>query len=215
MLYLILMLAAAAMVALYKFLPNRKIFICLCSVLVIVFCASAVIQIQRSQQEVISRTEIENIRQQQKIFSDWYAAYQKDIEHLDRNWQLFYSIVESLKTAEIYEFSTYEQLEELELDALDEQAKIHSFKVPADLSLECSELIWEIIKKTRAYVDAQTKTISAVRKAAAPENFKDLKSLNRAIKDITIRESPAGLFTATEVAAIREILVVPGEGVER
>lgn len=212
MLYLIFILASAALIALYKFLPNRRIFIYFCATLAIVFCISAYIQMQFNQQETYSRAQIENIREQQKIFGEWYAAYQKDIDHLDRNWQLFYSLIENLKTAEIYELSTYEQLSELEADALDEQKKIHALKVPYNLNVEYSAILREIIKKTQIYVDAQTRTISAVRKAANPENFRDLKILNRIIKDITIRESPAGLFTASEVAAIRESLI---EGVER
>ena len=215
MLYVIFILAAAALIALYKFLPNRRVFIFLCATLTIVFCISAFIQIRNSRQEVISRAEIEHILKQQKIFGDWYAAYQKDIDHLDRNWQLYHRIIETLKTDEIYELSTYELLEELEMDALEEQEKIHALKVPDDLDLESAALLSVIIKKTCNYVDAQTKIISTVRKAADPENFKDLKTLNRIIKEITIRESPAGLFTASEVAAIREMLIVPGEGVER
>lgn len=215
MLYILFALAIMALIALYKFLPNRKIFICFCSTLVIVFCISAFIQINNSRNEVISRAEIEDILTQQKIFGDWYAAYQKDIDHLDRNWQLYHSIIESLKTAEVYEYSTYEQLLELEEDALEEQEKIHALKIPNDLDSEHAILLNEIIRKTRLYVDAQTKTISAVRKAADPENFEDLEILNKFIKDITIRESPTGLFTAAEVAAIRENLAVPGEGVIR
>ena len=112
MIYLIFILAAAALIALYKFFPNRRIFVYFCATLAIVFCISAYIQMQFNRQEVVSRAQIENIRLQEKIFGDWYAAYQKDIDHLDRNWQLFYSLVDSLKTAEfyeLYEFSTYEQ----------------------------------------------------------------------------------------------------------
>ena len=208
MVYLVFILTAAALIALYKFLPNRKLFIFLCATLTIVFCISAFVQIRNSRQEVYSRAEIEHIRQQQKIFGDWYAAYQKDIDHLDRNWRLFHSIIETLKTEEIYELSIYEQLQELESDALDERAKIHALKVPEDLDLESAALLSEIIKKTQNYIDAQTKTISAVRTAANPENFKDLLTLNKKITDITVRESPAGLFVAVEVAAIREILIV-------
>ena len=208
MVYLVFILTAAALIALYKFLPNRKLFIFLCATLTIVFCISAFVQIRNSRQEVYSRAEIEHIRQQQKIFGDWYAAYQKDIDHLDRNWRLFHSIIETLKTEEIYELSIYEQLQELESDALDERSKIHALKVPEDLDLESAALLSEIIKKTQTYIDAQTKTISAVRTAANPENFKDLPTLNKKITDITVRESPAGLFVAVEVAAIREILIV-------
>lgn len=213
MFYFIVIVGAVALFALYKFLPNRKIFIFFCATLVIVFCVSAIIQMRYNKEEVVSRAEIEEIRHQQQIFSEWYAAYQKDIDHLDRNWQLYHSIIKSLKTAEIYELSTYEQLLELETDALEEQAKINALKVPAGLNEEYAVLILEIIKKTQNYVDAQTKTISTVRMAADPVYFTDLKNLNAIIKNVTIRESPAGLFTATEIAAIREMLVVPGEEV--
>lgn len=213
--YLIFLSAAAALFALYKFLPNRKIFLYFCATFWIIFCISAFVQSQRNEAETVSRAQIEETLQQQQIFSEWYADYQKEIDHLDRNWQLFYSIIANLKTAEIYELSTYEQFSELELDALDEQKNIQALQVPKNLNQEYSELILEIIKKTQSYVDAQTKTISAVRMAADPEHFKDLKILNRVIKDIIIRQAPAGLFTATEIAAIREMLTVPGEGVEQ
>ena len=214
MIYIILIAGIAALIALYRFMPNKKVFICFCATLIIVFCGSAFIQMRYSEEEVISRAQIEDIREQQQIFVDWYAAYQRDIDHLDRNWQLYHSIIKGLKTAEIYELSTYEQLSELEADALEEQAKIHALKVPEDLDLESAALLSEIIKKTQNYVDAQTKTISSTRMAADPAKFLDLKNLNRIIKDLIIRESPAGLYTATEIAAIREMLVVPGEGVE-
>jgi len=213
--YLIFLSAAAALFALYKFLPNRKIFLYFCATFWIIFCISAFVQSQRNEAETVSRAQIEETLQQQQIFSEWYADYQKEIDHLDRNWQLFYSIIANLKTAEIYELSTYEQFSELELDALDEQKNIQALQVPKNLNQEYAELILEIIKKTQSYVDAQTKTISAVRMAADPEHFKDLKILNRVIKDIIIRQAPAGLFTATEIAAIREMLTVPGEGVEQ
>ena len=215
MIYLIFVLAVATLIALYKFFPNRRIFVYFCATLAIVFCISAYIQMQYSQAEVVSRAQIENIREQQKIFGYWYAEYQKDIEHLDRNWQLYHSIIETFKTEEIYDLSTYEQLLELETDALEEQQKIHALKIPRDLNYECAVLLAEVIKKTRSYTDAQTKIISEVRMAAEPENFRDLKILNEVIREITIRESPAGLFTATEIAAIRENLIVPGEGVAR
>ena len=211
MIYVLPVITAAALFALYKFLPNRKTFVYFCAALLAVFCISAFIQGLRSQQAVIDRVQAEEIRQQQKIFSDWYAAYQKDIDHLDRNWQLYHSLVETLKRAEIYELATYEQLSDLEADALAEQNHLHALSVPYGLDEECHALILEIIRKTHAYADAQTKTITAARAAANPETVTSLAALNRRIKDITIREAPAALFTAPEIAAIRKKLTVPGE----
>ena len=214
MTYVLFSVAAVILILLYRFLPNRKIFIYFCVLLIFVFGASAFFQYKLSQEQMITREQIEEIRAQQKIFADWYAAYQKDIEQLDRNWQVYYQIVETLKSAEIYEYATYEQLRELEWAAVDEQVKIYNLNVPPELDAESHELLAQVIQKTKIYSDAQVKVISTVCTAANPEgveNF-DLQALNKKIKDITIRESPAGLFTATEISAIRDKLIVPGEG---
>ena len=197
MIYVLPVIAAAALFALYKFLPNRKSFIYFCGALLGIFCISAFVQGLRSQQALINLAEMDEIRAQQK--------------NLDHNWQLYHSLVETLKNADVYELSTYEQLSDLETDALAERAHIHALNVPYGLDEECSAAILEIIRKTGAYVDAQTKTISAARAAANPDAFINLYALNRRIKDITIRESPAGLFTAAEISAIREKLTIPGE----
>lgn len=214
MIYILSIIGVLILAALYRFFPNKKIFTYFCFLLIIVFCVSAFIQYKTSEQRIMTREQIEEIRLQQNIFGNWYAEYQKDIEVLDRNWQLYYQIVESLKTAEIYEYSTYEQLQDLKLSAVDEQLKIYDLEVPKELDDECHILLAEVIKKTKIYSDAQVKIISAVCGAANPDNSEnfDLQVLNKFIKEITIRESPAGLFTAKEISEIRDRLTVPGEG---
>ena len=205
MLYGLSLIAVIALFALYKFLPNKKIFPYLCIALLIVFAASAFIQ-NRHSKEVMTRAQIEELQARQKIFGDWYADYQKDINQLDRNWQRYYSIIDTLKTAEIYEYTTYEQLIDLERETIDEQLHIHELTVPSELDEESSELLLRVITKTKTYADAQAKTISLARQAANPAGVTDLNAMNKRINEITIRESPAGLFTATEIAAIRDIL---------
>ncbi|MBR6012219.1 MAG: hypothetical protein IK062_00375 [Selenomonadaceae bacterium] len=214
MIYILSIIGVLILAALYRFFPNKKIFTYFCFLLIIVFCVSAFIQYKTSEQRIMTREQIEEIRLQQNIFGNWYAEYQKDIDALDRNWQLYYQIVESLKTAEIYEYSTYEQLQDLKLSAVDEQLKIYDLEVPKELDDECHILLAEVIKKTKIYSDAQVKIISAVCSAANPDNSEnfDLQVLNKFIKEITIRESPAGLFTAKEISEIRDRLTVPGEG---
>ena len=214
MIYILSIIGVLILAALYRFFPNKKIFTYFCFLLIIVFCVSAFIQYKTSEQRIMTREQIEEIRLQQNIFGNWYAEYQKDIDALDRNWQLYYQIVESLKTAEIYEYSTYEQLQDLKLSAVDEQLKIYDLEVPKELDDECHIILAEVIKKTKIYSDAQVKIISAVCSAANPDNSEnfDLQVLNKFIKEITIRESPAGLFTAKEISEIRDRLTVPGEG---
>ena len=189
----------------YKFLPNKKIFPYLCLALLIVFILSAFIQ-NRYKNEVMTRNQIENLQNQQKIFGEWYLEYQKDINSLDRNWQRYYGIVETLKTAEIYEYTIYEQLIELESETLAEQKRIYALKVPEELDKETAEFLKKVIEKTKTYADAQVKTISLARQAANPAGFKNLDAMNKRINEINIRETPAGLFTATEIAAIQDIL---------
>ena len=92
----------------------------------------------------------------------------------------------------------------LEQEAIDEQIKIHMLAAPLSLSEESRAPVEEIIRKTQHYVDAQTRTIILSEKATVPPV--ELESLKLRLHDIMIRESPEGLFTAQEVAAIRAAL---------
>lgn len=157
MTYIFFAIATAGLVALYKFFPNKKIFAYFCLLLVIVFGVSVFLTSRQTSREKFTRAQIEEIRHQQKIFGDWYAEYQKDIDQLDRNWQLYYNIIDGLKSAEIYEYSTYEQLKDLEREVVDEQIKVHNLTAPPELDENCRQLLNEVIKKTQAYADAQAK----------------------------------------------------------
>lgn len=205
MLYVIFIVAVAALMALYFFLPNKKVFPYLCGALFAVFVVSALIKDYYSN-TVMTRAQIEELQIRQKVFGDWYANYQKDINRLDLNWQRYYGIVDTLKTAEVYEYLTYEQLVDLNRETIEEQKHIHSLKVPQELDEECGELLASVIKKTKTYADAQAKTVSLTMQAANPATVTDLNAMNKRIHEIIIRESPAGLFTAPEIAAIRNLL---------
>ena len=193
------------LIVIYKFLPNKKIFPYLCVSLTIVFFISAFIQ-SSYKKEILTRAQIEDLQNRQKIFGEWYAEYQKDINNLDRNWQRYYGIVETLKNAEIYEYTLYEQLNEVEREAVNEKEKIYKMSVPNELDEKSAEFLKIVVEKTKIYADAQVKTISLTRQAANPAGFKNLNSLNKRINEINIRESPAGLFTAKEIAEIRDNL---------
>ena len=205
MFYGLLIAAAVALIALYEFLPNKKFFPYVCGAVIVIFGASAFIKDYYGN-TVMTRAQLEEFQLQQKIFGEWYADYQNDINSLDRNWQRFYNIVETLKTAEVYEYSTYEQLLELEKETLDEKNRIDALTVPPELNEECRDHLSSVIVKTKTYADAQVKTVSLTRQAANPATVTDVNRMNRRINEITIRETPAGLFTASEISAIRDIL---------
>lgn len=207
MIYALLIVAGVALALLYKFSPTRKGFMIICTLLIVVFSASAFIHGLQIQQEKITREQLEDLLERQKIFGDWYAAYQKDIESLDRNWQLYHNILDGLKTTEPQNFNAeaiYLRFKELERESIDEQLKIHQLNPPPTLDKENQDLVAVVIKKTQHYVDAQTRTITLSAQAATPPI--DLEVLRLRLQDIMIRESPEGLFTAQEISAIRAAL---------
>ena len=207
MIYIVFIaVAVVALAVLYKFSPTRKSFLLICTLLIVVFGASAFIHGRQVQQEV-TRAQLEDLQARQKVFGEWYAAYQKDIDRLDRNWQLYHNILESLKTIDEQSFNAeaiYLRLREVEQEYLDEQIKIHQLSAPPELDRENRELVDAMINKTQRYVDAQTRTLTLSAQAANPPV--ELENLKLRLHDIMIRESPEGLFTAQEISAIRAAL---------
>ena len=207
MIYLLTVAAAVALVVLYKFLPTRKNFAIICAVLIVVFGVSAFVTNRQAQQEEISRAQREELQARQKIFGDWYASYQRDIDSLDRNWQTYHNIIDGLQTVDADSFNAealQQRLHELEQESLDEQIKIYGLTAPQSLDEQSRAQVDEIIRKTKDYVDAQTRTISL--SVGAAKSIAELEPLKLKLHDIMIRESPEGLFTAPEVAAIRAVL---------
>ena len=207
MIYILFIAATVALALLYKFMATRKNFFVICAVIVVVFGVSAFFHSRQVQQEEISRAQLEELHERQKIFGEWYASYQRDIDSLDRNWQTYHNIVDGLQTMDEDSFNAeaiYLRLKELEQESLDEQIKIYGLTAPQLLDEESRTLVENVIRKTKDYVDAQTRTISLSVKAA--QSVTELETLKLKLHDIMIRESPEGLFTAQEISAIRAIL---------
>ncbi|MBR1805716.1 MAG: hypothetical protein IJ774_04925, partial [Selenomonadaceae bacterium] len=163
MIYLLTVAAAVALVLLYKFLPTRKNFVAICAVIVVVFAVSAFVTTRQAQREEISRAQLEELQARQKIFGDWYASYQRDIDRLDRNWQTYHNIVDGLQSVDADSFNAealHLRLRELEQESIDEQIKIYGLNAPQSLDEQSRAQVDEIIRKTKDYVDAQTRTIS-------------------------------------------------------
>ena len=207
MIYALIIAAGVTLALLYKFSPTRKGFMIICTLMLVVFSVSLLIHGRQVRQEQITRAQLEDLLERQKIFGDWYAAYQKDIDRLDRNWQLYHNILDGLKATDAQSFNAeaiYLRLKELESESFDEQLKIHMLSPPPALDSDNRYLVEVVIKKTQRYVDAQTRTITLSAQAATPPV--DLEILQARLQDIMIRESPEGLFTAQEISAIRAAL---------
>lgn len=207
MIYLLAIAAGVALMLLYKFSSTPKNFIIICTLVISVFGASAFIRIQQLDREQITRAQMEELQAQQKIFGEWYAAYQKHIDRLDRNWQSYHNIIDGLQSVDAQTFNaeaTHVRLKDLEQDAIDEQVKIHMLTAPQALDSDKRALVDALIEKTQLYAEAQTRTISLSENAAT--SIVDLDTLRLRLHDIMIRESPEGLFTAQEISAIRAAL---------
>ena len=207
MIYVIFIAATIALALLYKFMATRKNFFVICAVIVVVFGISAFFHGRQVQQEEISRAQLEELHERQKIFGEWYASYQRNIDSLDRNWQTYHNIIDGLQTMDAESFNAeavYLRFKELEQESIDEQIKIYGLTAPQLLDEESRTLVETVIRKTKDYVDAQTRTISLSAKAA--QSVTELETLKLKLHDIMIRESPEGLFTAQEITAIRDIL---------
>ena len=197
-------IAVVSIAVLYKFLPNRKVFMWLCLALIATFAIAGVVTRTRQEQETISQTEINALQGQQQAFTKWYTQYQREIEQLDRNWQVYHNTIESFTAEGIELEQLQERLGDLETEARIEQVQIYTLKVPEGLGDECNLLTEQILKKTRDYADAQTQTIALSKATTETEGFISVPHQEQVqlLQDIIIREAPAGLFTATELSEI-------------
>ena len=156
MLEIILLTAALiSIVVLYKFLPNRKVFFYFCASMVLMFCAGAIFGLQAKSDDSIDEAQRDNLLRQEKFFIDWYSSYQKDIEQLDRNWQLYHSIVDGYKENKSDLAGTYGRLTELEREVLLEQIHIHTLQPPPELDTRRSSTSTRRRKRYRKRVKRQ------------------------------------------------------------
>ena len=151
------------------------------------------------------------LQQQQQAFTNWYSEYQKDIDRLDRQWQLYHNIIDNFTADNIDVDTMYEQLADLETEAHIEQVHIYTLKVPPEAGEQCGQWIEAILKKTQHYTDAQAQTIAMSKAVIDTESFTNSTHSEQAhlFQDIIIREGPIGLFTANELSAILNYFTLP------
>ena len=208
-------IAVVLLALLYHYIPSRKIFFAfffvLCAASAIVFFAWP--SPHRNGDAVISQEMREERQQQQQIFAGWYKDYQKDIEDLDRNWQRYHKILADFKADIISIQTAYLRLSQLEKDSQALDTRIASRTPPLALNDTCYDQSIELVRKARAYAEAQHRAIALTRAAADPANLRtdDQEEQSRMLQAVMIRESPPALFIADEIAAIRNYLALPEE----
>ena len=210
-LYILVIAAIILLALLYRYLPSKKIFVCFCLCLA---AAGAIVyhcwSIPPTEPVVMTEAERYELQQQQQIFADWYVGYQRDIDELDRNWQWYHHIIEDFKEDNISIQTAYVRLSQLDQDSQKIRERIEHNAPPIALNDGCYDLLIEVMKKTTAYANAQYRTIVLTKAAADPARLRtnDQAEQSRLLQSIMIRESPVGLYTAKEIAAIREYLSI-------
>ena len=211
--YVLLILAAILAYLLYRHVPNRKFAIFFCLALLAAAGLFFFSYQAKPASPVMSPEAKAEVQHQQQIFSDWYTGYKKNIDQLDYNWQLYHHILDDFKADNISIQTTYVRLTQLEGDAAQLRDTLTKLEPPGELNDENYALTTTVIQKTRDYAEQQYKAIHATREAADPSRLLSNRQeeQSRRLEEIMIMESPTGLFTATEIASLKDNLTVPDE----
>ena len=105
------------------------------------------------------------------------------------------------------------RLKQLEEEEKALAAAIAENKPPLELHDACYDLTASIHQKTKAYAEAEQNAITLTRAASEPRFLPsdDQEEQSRALQTVMEKESPAGLFTASEITQIQDLLTLPEE----
>ncbi len=187
-----------------RFFPRRGIFAIFCFVLL--GAGVVLFMTQEEKTAPMTAAEREHISEQQGMVVDWYTEYQGLIDQMDYNWQQYHRILSDFDADVIDLTTAWERLDELDGAALSTLDALMRMEPPLALDDENYDLVTTIILKTRTYATEQRQTIRHTADIADPE--KQLTEVqeeqSRRLRDVMRSESPAGLFTAKEILALRD-----------
>lgn len=187
-----------------RFFPRRGIFAIFC--LVLLGAGVVLFMTQEEKTAPMTAAERDHISEQQGMVVDWYTEYQGLIDQMDHNWQQYHRILSDFDADVIDLTTAWERLDELDGAALSTLDALMRMEPPLALDDENYDLVTTIILKARAYATEQRQTIRHTADVADPE--KQLTEVqeeqSRRLRDVMRSESPAGLFTAKEISALRD-----------
>ena len=212
--YALIPLILGLLYFLRRYFPKRRAFYLFClTVAAAGIFTGMIVSSQNTGTPAMDDSEKYALLQQQQIFSSWYTDYKKDIDQLDHNWQQYHRILADFKADNISIQTTWLRLQQLEKTSAQVSGAITRLTPPPSLEGENYDLVLAIIQKTQAYAAAQQQTISRTRAAADPsQQISEVQEeQSRRLEETMILESPVGLFTAGEVASLRDNLTIPDE----
>ncbi len=207
---LALALGVLLLFLLHRFLPSRKVFFLF---LLVIAAAGAFAWFYPREASPPAATPEEraHLARQQAIVSEWFAQYQGLVEQLDHNWQQYHRILSDFDEDVISVETAYTRLRQLEFPAAQVAGTLEQMDPPVELDDASYDIVTDMIFKTRAYANAQLRTIRLTAGAADPATLlsNQQEEQSRRLRDVMITESPAGLFTAENIKALRESVALP------
>ena len=205
LIYALVVLVLLLLILLFRYLPHRIfiVFVALAAVL----CAIVVhMQLPERAPAPLTQEQRTAIARDQDYFMPWWAAYQKHIAELDRNWTSYHQILTDAKEGNTRLSVTYERLVALEKSMQDLRSRIEKNAPPIELSDAVYDHLAAILSATDDYAAAQQKAITLTRAAADPATIKekDPAQQGRLLELVMLRESPVALFIEDDIAAIRD-----------
>ncbi|ORT99210.1 hypothetical protein D081_2075 [Anaerovibrio sp. JC8] len=161
--------------------------------------------------EELDESAIRHITAQQLAFGEWYTNYKKKLDAIDYCWVSYYRIMKDFKNDDISLPEAYTRLAQLESNVVNLHNEIYQLDPPISLDDANYDLTSAILKKTKAYADAQLRTVRATKLMADPEK---MHTDNHEVQvgylnDAMLMNSPDMLFTAAEINSLRHNLTIP------
>lgn len=153
------------------------------------------------------------IQRDRELFVDWYEDYKHNLEQLDFCWQQYHRIRRDYLSEEIDGETAAERLKTLRQKQVLIIEDIHREIPPQTLTPKFYEKVVPLYKKLTLYSTAQGNAVAsslALLNGENLERFEDAE-LARKLEETAVAESPAALFTAGDIAAVRSHLELPGE----
>ncbi len=195
---------ALVLFALGRFFPKRRIFFLFCAALT----ASVALVLSRGEPkpEPVTAAERARVEAQQELVVEWYEDFQGCVERMDHNWRQYHRILSDFGTEAAGPEETFERLSRLSVAARETEATLLGMEPSLALDDENYDLVTAVVIKARDYAKAQRLAIEHTAAAADPERQTDetQEAQSRRLREVMHVESPAGLFIAREITALRE-----------
>ena len=182
----------------------RRIITLFCAVLV----ASGLFILSRGEPkpEPMTAAERAHVEAQQELVVEWYEEFQGCIERMDHNWRQYHRILADFDADAIGLEETFKRLMKLVAEAQETETVLVKMEPAMALDDENYDLVTAVVLKARHYARAQRLTIEHTAAAADPEKqtVDAQEEQSRRLREVMHVDSPAGLFIAQEITALRE-----------